>query len=532
MKQIIKVYILLLVVFITSCARKGRPEGGPKDEDAPIMVTANPPYESIEFKDDNIRIYFDEYIVLKELTKQLVVSPPLKNPPLITPQGTPSKYINIKILDTLKPNTTYTFNFGSAVQDNNENNKLESFKYVLSTGKYIDSLKIKGNISDAFKMKTANSIAVLLYKIDSSFNDSIIYKRKPEYVTSTLDSTNFNFSNIKKGKYLLLALKEPNNDYIFNAKTDKIGFLKDTIMLPRDSVVKNNIRIFKEKQPFKFQRGKELYKGKIQFGFSGGKRKNLKVSLLSKVPADFKSEFQYEKDKDTLLYWHTPLKKDSLNFIVSHKDFVDTVTIRLRKKKIDSLSINSNVSGVLHLNDTLFLETNNPIVKIDTSKVSLIDKDTINVPYELRRMDINKLALLFKKKPKMDYDFSLLPNAFEDIYEIKNDSLKYQFSTKEIEDYGSIVLDIQNKTNKKVIIQLLLKNNIIKTRYISDSEKVTFNLLVPEKYTVKAIIDENNNNKWDTGNFLKRIQPERVIYFPKEFKLRANWIQTESFVIE
>ncbi|WP_431167197.1 Ig-like domain-containing protein [Tenacibaculum halocynthiae] len=531
MKQIIKVYILLLVIFITSCARKGRPEGGPKDEDAPIMVTANPPYESIEFKEDNIRIYFDEYIVLKELTKQLVVSPPLKSPPLITPQGTPSKYINIKILDTLKPNTTYTFNFGNAVQDNNENNKLESFKYVLSTGKYIDSLKVKGNVSDAFKKKTANSIGVLLYKIDSSFNDSIIYKRKPDYVTSTLDSTNFNFSNIKKGKYLLLALKEPNNDYIFNAKTDKIGFLKDTITLPRDSVIKKDIRIFKEKQPFKFKRGKELFKGKIQFGFNG-ERKNLKVSLLSKVPANFKSYFQYEKEKDTLLYWHTPLKKDSLNFIVSNKDFVDTITVRLRKKKIDSLLINSNVSGILHLNDTLFLEGNNPIVAIDTSKVSFVDKDTINVPYQLKRMDINKLALIFKKKPKMDYDFSVLPAGFKDIYETINDSLNYQFSTKEVEDYGSIILDIQNKTKKNVIIQLLIKNKVVKTRYIKDSKKITFNLLEPKKYTVKAIIDDNNNNKWDTGNFLKRIQPERVIYFPKELPLRANWVLPIDLEIE
>ena len=137
------ILITLFTFIISSCARKGRPEGGPKDETAPIMVTANPPYETIHFKEDNIRIYFDEYIVLKDLQKQLVVSPPMKNPPLITPQGTPSKYINIKILDTLQPNTTYTFNFGNAVQDNNENNKLESFKYVFSTGSYIDSLKIR-----------------------------------------------------------------------------------------------------------------------------------------------------------------------------------------------------------------------------------------------------------------------------------------------------------------------------------------------------------------------------------------------------
>ena len=127
MKGVIKFLLIsLITLFLYDCARKGRPTGGPKDETAPILVTANPPNATTNFNKKEIKIYFDEYIVLKDLNKQLVVSPPMKNPPLISPQGTPSKYIKIKILDTLRKNTTYTFNFGSAVQDNNENNKLES----------------------------------------------------------------------------------------------------------------------------------------------------------------------------------------------------------------------------------------------------------------------------------------------------------------------------------------------------------------------------------------------------------------------
>ena len=91
----------------------------------------------------------------------------------------------------------------------------------------------------------------MLYEIDSTFNDSIIYKEKPTYVTSTLDSTNFNLTNLKQGKYLALALKQPNtNNYIYNPKQDKIGFSKDTITLPGDSVF--NIHIFRENLPFKF----------------------------------------------------------------------------------------------------------------------------------------------------------------------------------------------------------------------------------------------------------------------------------------
>ena len=131
--------VFLFLLSFTDCAKKGRPSGGPKDEDAPLFVTADPPYESINFDKDEINIYFDEYIKLKDINKQLIISPPLNpnNPSLISPQGSPSKYINIKILDTLLANSTYIFDFGNSVQDNNESNTLERFKYVFSTGKYI-----------------------------------------------------------------------------------------------------------------------------------------------------------------------------------------------------------------------------------------------------------------------------------------------------------------------------------------------------------------------------------------------------------
>ncbi|CAL2102354.1 Big_5 domain-containing protein [Tenacibaculum sp. 190130A14a] len=532
MKYFNQIFVLLLVLLTIGCARRGRPEGGPKDETAPIMVTASPPYESVNFKEDKIRIHFDEYIVLKELQKQLVVSPPMKNPPLITPQGTASKYINIKILDTLKPNTTYTFNFGNAVQDNNENNKLESFKYVFSTGTYIDSLSVKGNVADALEKETQKNINVLLYRVDSTYNDSIVYKRKPDYITNTLDSTLFNITNIREGKYVLLALKEEANDFIFNSKTDKIGFLKDPILLPKDSIIEEDIVFFKEIQPFQFKKAKEVSKGKIEFGFEG-KQKDLKIELLSQVPNDFKYFTQFEQEKDTLNYWHSLVEADSLNFKVSHQKFIDTVTVRLRKKKVDSINVKSNISSTLHPTDTLFLTTNNPIVKHDTSKFTLIDKDTVNIDYKLQKIGINKLAVLFKQTPNNRYSLKVLPKGIIDLYETSNDSLNYSFKTLEAEDYGSIILEIKNEQNKPLIIELLQKDKVVKTEYISSSKKIEFNLLEPKEYSVRAIIDENNNRKWDTGNFLKKIQPEKIIYYETEFKLRANWvIQNEVFTIK
>lgn len=537
MKKYYKLFLLVtLVSFMFSCAKTGRPDGGPKDENAPLFVTANPPYESINFNKKEIKINFDEFIVLKNLNKQLVVSPPMKNPPLITPQGTPSKFVNIEIIDTLKTNTTYIFNFGNAVEDNNEGNQLENFKYVFSTGTYIDSLTTFGTVKDAKLIDTPRSVNVLMYRIDSIFNDSIVYKRKPDYVTNTLDTTNYNFTNLRKGNYLLLALKEPLNDYIFNPKTDKIGFYKDFIQLPRDSIIPNSIVLFNEEQPYEFARGKETTKGKIEFGFYGD-AKDMQINLLSDVPEDFKSIAKFDTKKDTLNYWYTPIERDSLNFIIANNDILDTITVRLRKKNIDSLVIESSIRSILNLRDTFYIKSNTPIVTIDSTKINLFDKDTLAVKYNIiPSIKENKIVFVFDKKPKDKYKFSFLPKAFTDIYEVANDSLTYYFVTKELEDYGRITLNVNNSNSKNVIIELLSGQNqdeIVERRFINSSAQLVFDLLEPIKYTIRAIIDENGNNKWDTGNYLKKQQPEVILYNEtiNNFALRANYFIEEIFTI-
>ena len=279
LRKIQHLFLIFLVLSFSQCAKKGRPDGGPKDEDAPLFVTSNPPYETTNFDKKEINIYFNEYIKLKDLRKQLIVSPPLNpaNPSIISPQGSPSKFINIKILDTLKDNSTYIFDFGNSVQDNNEANTLERFKYVFSTGSYIDSLNLSGNVKNSFKSESVEDIKLLLFRLDSSYTDSAVYNRKPDYVTSSLDSSNYQFTNLRKGNYLLVALNEVRSDYIFNPKTDEIGFLRDTISLPRDSII-DAILIFKEELPYKFKRGKEFRKGQLTFGYQG-KPNDLKIAV-------------------------------------------------------------------------------------------------------------------------------------------------------------------------------------------------------------------------------------------------------------
>jgi len=519
---------LLIVTSTTNCARKGSPTGGPKDSISPVMVTANPEYKAIHFDAKKITLSFDEYIKFKDLNKQLIVSPPLKHASIITPVGTASKVITIKIIDTLKENTTYSFNFGNSIVDNNEGNKLGSFKYVFSTGSYVDSLETRGNIVNAFEMETEDNISVLLYEIDEAYTDSIVYKEKPIYVTNTLDTINFDITNIKAGTYQMIALKDFNNNYIYNPKQDKIGFIKEHITIPSDSSY--TISLFKEIPKFKLIRPLENKKGKIIFGFEGI-LKAIDIKLLTETPSDYRSFLNREKEKDTLNYWFTPFETDSLQFHVTGKDIDTLYTVKLRTSKQDSLLLKMPVTGTLHPKDTFSIETNIPIDSLDFSKITIFDKDTLEVPFKtILNTSKNKLSIDFKRKRNENYLISILPKTLVDFYGETNDTLQYKLKTLDVEDYGSIEIGLKSVKKFPILIDLVTdKGTLVERQFSADKTNFVFENLVPASYFLRIILDENDNNIWDTGNFLEKRQAEKVYYYGTELKLKANWTVNEIF---
>ncbi|MEO8516841.1 MAG: Ig-like domain-containing protein, partial [Flavobacterium sp.] len=185
---------------IVSCAKRGTITGGDKDITPPKITSSNPKNFSTNFSAKTIKINFNEYIKIKDLQKNLIISPPMETPATILPQGGASKYLTIKINDTLKANTTYSFNFGESIVDNNEGNVLPQLKYVFSTGALIDSLTVEGIIKDSYEKETDSFVNVMLYEVDEKYNDSIIYKQTPRYITNTLDSLKtFKIENVKAG---------------------------------------------------------------------------------------------------------------------------------------------------------------------------------------------------------------------------------------------------------------------------------------------------------------------------------------------
>jgi len=532
------IFVVLLTLFLSECARQGRPEGGPKDETPPIMVKADPPFETIHFNAKNIKIDFDEFIKLNKVGQQLIISPPLKYKPIITPLGTPSKEIKIEILDTLKKETTYIFNFGTSVRDNNESNILYNFKYVMSTGDYIDSLKIKGKIKDALSNKVDKNIAILLYKIDSTYNDSIIYKGLPNYIANSLDTVVWDITNIKEGKYLLAALKQKNYDYKFKPKTDKIAFYPKPIEIPIDSTLNLSLSLFKEILDYKLSRPSEMSKQHIVFGYEGD-GKNLKTELLSKVPDNFKSVEGFESDKDTLNYWFNVADLDSLRFKVTNRTlndsiFIDTVTVKLRAKKFDSLVVGSKMRGAIKLKEDFKILSNQPITKINDSLIQILDKDSIMIPFKTEiSKNKTELAIKFKKASVNSYKISLLPKSITTFFEQTKDTISYKLSTKKPTDYGSLFITLNNVKTYPIIVELVNdKGDVIQNNFVKQESEVSFLNINPAKYLVRAIYDKNKNGIWDTGNFLKHKSPEQVIYFKKEIEVRANWVISENFNLE
>ncbi len=521
----ISIFSLLLIALLsTNCARRGSINGGSKDTIPPVLIKARPLINSTNFDKKKIKIYFNEYIKIKDLRKNLIISPPMKNEPIITPMGTASKYISIKILDTLKPNTTYSFNFGNSIVDNNEGNKLGNFKYVFSTGEHIDSLSVSGVVADYQSKEKVKDVNVALYKYDDNYTDSIIYKKRPDYISNTLDSTLFEITNVKEGKYLLIALKDKNGNKKYEPKSDKIAFIKDTVTLPTDKSFV--LSLFKEIPKFRAFSPREAGKGHFIIGYEGS-RKGMNVELVTKLPDSVSTKFIHEKGKDTINFWHTDLKADSLIFKITKDDYTKELTARLRTSKRDSLTLTATISDNLHLLDTFSLKSNIPIQKLDSTMIKITLKDSLKsqVPFHsFLAKDSMKFYIDFKKKYKSDYQIDIQPNALTDIFNQVNDTLSYDLQTRTPDDYVKILrFNPQGKKKIALIIELLKDKKVIRTAKTKTDEPVTFRLLPAGTYKVRVIFDENANGKWDTGNFLKKKQAEIIKNYTTELKLKAGW---------
>ena len=525
-------FLFLIAAAFWQCARRGSPTGGPKDIFPPRLVKTEPDSMTVNFKAKRIRLYFDEYIKLDDIQNQLIVSPPLKYQPEIKPQGAASKYLEFKFKDTLRENTTYTINFGQSVQDNNEGNPSSFLTYVFSTGDYIDSLQVAGVVKDAFNRESDGFISVMLYEIDTAYTDSTIFKRPPNYITNTLDSTViFRLKNLKEGQYKLFALKDEAKNNVFDQNVDKIAFLEDTLSLPLDTTFL--LTLFKEVPNYSMAVPSLAAKNRVQFGYFGD-ASGVEIRPLNPLPDTVGVKILKERDRDTLNYWFTPFEMDSIVFLAINEraKVIDTFTVKDRKIGMDSLQLNPSENGTLNFTDPFYIGANTPLTALDTTKISMMDQDSTAVAFTIALDTIeNKVDFNFEVEPNQNYQIEMLPGAITDFFKETNDTLSYNLSTPSYADLGNLNFNIEaDSTAYPLLVELTDEQGLVEREAkVTKPGPVEFNNMEPANYFIRIIYDENGNGKWDTGDFLKKRQPERVSYYPDTLEIRANWELEETF---
>ena len=346
-----------LLVLLFGCAQIVTPTGGDKDEAPPVILSEEPPNHTTGFTADQLIISFDEYIQLNSPSEQIVISPPMLRMPDYQLR---KKSLVVSFKEELKLNTTYTINFGEAIKDNNEGNILKNYTYVFSTGPVLDSMAVKGKLSDALTGAAIEDVLIMLYKADV---DSLPLDTIPDYFTRTEEDGSFEIEHVSDQPYRIFALKDQNSNYRFDIPDEEIGFL-DSLILPtvessslaHDSVpidstnavsVKMNgaeslfydLQLFVEEDTVQFlKRAASEHYGKMVFVYNRPvKRFSAEIDGVS-----FKKQWalkEYGIGRDTIILWTTDVVPDTM-LVLSKVDgsSVDTteIVMKPRSAKITS----------------------------------------------------------------------------------------------------------------------------------------------------------------------------------------------------
>ena len=351
-------------LLLAACASIGTPDGGPYDEDPPVLVKATPVLGATNVEAAKITLEFNENIRLESAFEKVVVSPPQLQMPEIKYAG---KKVTVELFDSLRPSTTYSIDFGDAIVDNNEGNPYENFAYVFSTGEQVDTLAVSGTVLNAQDLEPVKGMVVGLH---SCLDDSAFNKLPFERVSRTDSRGRFTIKGIAPGKYRVYALSDANQNFLFDQKSEAIAYLSDIIepyAIPavrpdtiwRDSVTIDTIRevsytrflpddimfrVFKEDftSQYLIKRTRDTH-NKIALFFAA---ENKELPQIEGLGFDFSDAYVLEKSlkSDTLVYWlkdSVLYRNDTLALKLSYRasdvngnffDQVDTLYVSAKKR--------------------------------------------------------------------------------------------------------------------------------------------------------------------------------------------------------
>ena len=539
-RQILLVPVMVLL--FCSCAQVGPLSGGPRDVTPPRLLQASPPDKHLNFNQDEIVFTFDEFVQLRDLSNQLIVSPRIETQPEIEAEG---KNIRVRIKkEELRPNTTYRFFFGKAIADMNESNPLTDFDYTFSTGSSIDTLTMNGVITEAFTNKAAGDYLVGLYTGEQT-NDSLVFKKMPDYISRTGAGGNFVFKNLPAGKYEVYAFSDKNKNTIYDGESEQVALLGKTFDLTGDTSI--SLRSFQEESSKGFvKKISSPYYGFSQLEMN--KRSVFKIYPLDPKDTLLIHETTKGLEKDTIGIYYRHLQ-DTLALLLTQvtSGKTDTVYVKLpkpnqrkpRKKFENNLTAGKLLPGKkLVLKFQSWMDTgyaNTKKLHLSSTTDTLINDE----PVKGRWRSITNYEIENILKEGNTYSLKADTAAFNDVYRINNDSARLTISVQNKIEFGDLSLKMLFYKKQAYVIQLVNEQGIVardkKLRLslsATNAETIDFTGLLPGVYVLKVIFDDDENGKWTTGSVIRKTQAEKVIIHPKQLKILPDWEVEEQFEIK
>lgn len=529
-------FFVIFIILISSsirCANIQQPTGGPIDSIPPKLLVEYPKNLTTNFKTKIVTLEFDEFIKLINPNQQISISPEMDRMPTFKAKR---RNLEIELPDSLAEKTTYVINFGGAIADNNEGNALLNYSYVFSTGDEIDSLNISGNVKNAFTDEPEPIISVLLIPTSQ---DSTFGKKKANIFATTDSSGNFQLRYLRENTYRIYALKEQNNDRIYNSPTEAIGFLADSIVLKKDTTgIQLWTSIPVEKKFSVTQRGIED-NGRIFFDFNKSLNEpNIQITFPEELDQD--KIVEVNKEKNGVSLWLEDLTFDSLKVQFLERDSILDSLI-FRRPRNDKYKRNILIADNLErnmVNRTKHAEliANSTVTAIDPSKVELIEDSVkvTNYSFVKDSADNRKFIIRYNWKKDKNYIINLEEGAFKGYFSAQNEKSSRQFTLDDTDKYGDIVLNFTvPDTNIAYIVELIdeKKEKIFKQDIITENTKLPYRQYLEGRYMLRIVYDTNKNGKWDPGNLETKRQPEKIWYYDKQFIIRPNWEQEEKINI-
>ncbi len=529
MKQII--FIFFGIAFF-SCAQVGTPSGGPKDDQAPKIIKADPNIGSTNFSGTELKIEFDEFIVLNQIKQEAIISPPSEEDPVFTVSN---KTLKVSFDEALLPNTTYTINLGEGVKDFHEGVLLDSNLLVFSTGEYIDSLTVNGVLKDAYTLKPIEKALVLLYE---SSEDSVPSMERPYYYTRTNKDGAFNFNYLKAGAFSLFALDDQNNNRLYDLPNEQIGFTSERINTQKTD---SNyvVKLFQPDNKTQFLISlKEVSPGKLTL-IINKPAKNIGLNIIGRT---FKKSW-FTSDTtlagDTIQLWTDLGQSVDTNLaiqVLAEGEILDTVSLKLNlfdSAMLPLPEITLNVeNGTAKYFNSIILHSSSPIETYLKELLLVIGtNDTAIVG--VKQIGSRKLLLDTTLEQEQSYELFMPDSLIKNTLGYYSEQTTVQFKTKSDIEYANLQLEIELPPDSDpVILQMMATSNqIIQQTLLSTDTTLSYSNLSPGNFQFKMIFDKNKDGKWTTGTYIPRTQPERVIFYPEKLEMKEGWDKNIKWVI-